>query len=164
MQENLNPQTGKILVVDDEPSITKSLKRLLIPEGHEVFIANSGPEGLEILQQGQVDIIISDMRMPGMNGAEFLTQSISDCPEAQRILLTGYTDMSCTVEAIKHGRVHHYLNKPWQEEHLNNAIQTSLAHKAVLTENQELKNDLMGKSALVAELKQQLQTLNNATE
>jgi len=99
-------------------------------EHYVTYFAASGAEGLEILQHHAVDLIISDMRMPEMNGAEFLTQVVMQWPETIRILLTGYSDMQSTIEAINKGRIYNYCNKPWDDDELKLLVRNALDQKA----------------------------------
>lgn len=95
----------RLLFVDDEPSITKSLQRLFRREGYEISTALSGKQGLEKLKEAEkpFSLIISDQRMPGMTGAQFLEKAKKIFPNAMRILLTGYSDMDAIVDAINKG-------------------------------------------------------------
>ena len=108
-------QQINILCVDDEVNILSSLKRMLSLAGYEVLTANSGDEGLKILQDSPVDIIISDMRMPGMNGVQFLQKAKEIKPNAIKILLTGNADFNDAISAINDGGIFRYLNKPWND-------------------------------------------------
>ena len=110
--------TGRILVVDDEPSIITSLRRLLKHYGMEVFTANSGREGLELLEREQIDVVVSDMKMPEMDGAQFLEKVFARWPEIKRILLTGYADISSTIAAVNRGKIWRYIAKPWDDDDL----------------------------------------------
>ena len=105
-----------LLCVDDEANIVSALERLLRPHGYRVLRAQSGAEGLSILAQEAVDLVISDMRMPEMDGAQFLEQVRARWPECVRILLTGYADVDSTVAAINKGEIYRYLAKPWNDQ------------------------------------------------
>lgn len=129
---------GRILIVDDEPSILSALRRLLRPHGLEVFLANSGREGLEILAREPIDVVLSDMRMPEMDGAQFLEKVFASWPETKRILLTGYADVSSTVAAVNRGKIWRYIAKPWNDEDLLLSVQQALAHRQLLRENARL--------------------------
>lgn len=97
-------QAVTLLLVDDEEFILNSIKRLLMDEQLDVATATSGEAALELLRELQnVGLIISDQRMPGMNGAEFLGRSQEYAPHALRILLTGYSDINATIDAINKG-------------------------------------------------------------
>ena len=97
---------ASLLLVDDEPSILSSLRRLLRPAGYIIHTAENGKAGLEILEKETIDLIISDMRMPEMDGAEFLERVRNRWPATTRILLTGHADMSSTIAAINRGEIH----------------------------------------------------------
>jgi len=125
MADELQPVT--VLLVDDEENILRAIQRLLMDEDFDVETATSGEAALEKLQTLEnVGLIVSDQRMPGMNGAEFLGRSQEKAPYAQRILLTGYSDINATIEAINKGGAGRYLSKPWDDEELVSAIRHAL--------------------------------------
>lgn len=100
-----------ILCVDDEPHNLDALRRTLRKE-YNVLTALNGVEGLELLEQHPVSLIISDQRMPQMTGVEFLEKSVDRHPEVIRIILTGFTDIEDLIGAINTGRVYRYITKP----------------------------------------------------
>lgn len=114
-----------ILCVDDEENILSSLKRMLGLNGYKVFTANSGAHGLEILPNNSIDIIISDMRMPEMNGVQFLKNAREILPLSINILLTGYSDLNEAIAAVNEGGIYRYLNKPWNENELLETLRSS---------------------------------------
>jgi response regulator RpfG family c-di-GMP phosphodiesterase len=114
-----------ILAVDDEPANLRMLERLFHRE-YTVLTANSGEEGLELLGQEAVSLIISDQRMPGMTGTEMLKESIRTNPDAVKIILTGYTDVEALIEAINCARVYRYVNKPWDPEKLKETVRAAI--------------------------------------
>jgi len=93
------PLTGRILCVDDESQILMSLKRVFRRSGHTVSTANSAADGLKHLAENEIDIVISDMRMPEMDGHHFLAEVAKLYPQTVRMLLTGYSDMESTIGA-----------------------------------------------------------------
>ncbi len=120
-------QAIQVLVVDDEENILRALQRLLIDEELEVHTATSGEAGLAVLKElSNVGLIVSDQRMPGMNGAEFLGRSQEYVPHAQRILLTGYSDINSTIEAINKGGASRYISKPWDDDDLVKAVRDAV--------------------------------------
>lgn len=125
-----------ILFVDDEENNLISFKASFRLK-YNVLIANSGEEGLKIMQEKPVDIIITDQRMPTMTGVEFLGKVVEKYPDPMRILLTGFADMNAVIDAINKGKIFHYLTKPWDEEELDETIQR--AYKIYL-ENKEVKS------------------------
>ncbi|MHB1400009.1 MAG: HD domain-containing phosphohydrolase [Trichloromonadaceae bacterium] len=129
----------KILLVDDDKNILAALRRLLTREELEVITASSGPEGLELLRsQEEIGVIVSDQRMPGMNGSEFLQQARQLRPEVPRIMLTGYSDLASTIDAINLGGAHRFITKPWDDEQLLQTILETLGSYRLFKENQRL--------------------------
>lgn len=120
--------TYTVLAVDDEPGILNVLTRQLRKTPFELLTANSGQEALDILAGKRCQIIVSDMRMPGMNGAEFLAEVRQRHPETVRLLLTGYSDMDATVQAINDGGIFSYLAKPWEPESLLQLLDSAARH------------------------------------
>ena len=100
-----------VLCVDDELDIVQAMKRLLHKQNYNLLFAESGEKALQLLQQSDVHLIISDMRMPSMSGAELLEKVATSYPHSYRILLTGYADMGSTVSAINRGKINKYLKK-----------------------------------------------------
>ncbi len=132
--------SATVLFVDDEENILKSLQRLTMDEEFETETANSGEEGLKKLASLEnVALIVSDQRMPGMNGAEFLAQSRQFAPEAMRMLLTGYSDISAAADAINKGGASRYLNKPWNDEDLLQTLQGAVETWRLGQENKRLQ-------------------------
>lgn len=128
-----------ILFVDDEANILSSLKRLFRPQGYRIFTAESGAQGLEIMARESVDLVISDMRMPEMNGAQFLGKVREGWPDTVRILLTGYAEIGATIEAINKGQIYRYISKPWEDNDITLAVRHALQQKALEREKQRLE-------------------------
>ena len=127
-----------LLLVDDEPGILSSLRRLLRPAGYRILTAESGKAGLEILETETVDLVISDMRMPEMDGARFLEQVRLRWPDTTRILLTGYADVGSTIEAINRGEISRYVAKPWDDNDLSLIVRDTLDRRLLKSENSRL--------------------------
>jgi response regulator RpfG family c-di-GMP phosphodiesterase len=115
-----------VLCVDDELDIIYAMKRLLRKQNYNLLFASSGKKALEIMKQNDVHLIISDMRMPAMSGAELLEKVATSYPNSYRILLTGYADMESTVSAINKGKILKYIQKPWDNEELISSIEEGL--------------------------------------
>ena len=147
----------RILVVDDEVFILSALRRLLRDRGFEVLTADSGAAGLVILERETIDVVISDMRMPEMTGAEFLEQTFSRWPNVKRILLTGYADVSSTIAAVNKGKIWRYIAKPWDDEDLILTVQQAAAHRNLMSENARLLTLIQDQNA-------QLKSLNATLE
>ena len=114
-----------ILLVDDEEAILESLELTLAPE-YRVFTASRGEEGLAILEQEEIALIIVDQVMPGMSGVDILEQVSERSPRTIRMLLTGYADMNSLVRAINDGRIYRYLPKPWEPDELRMDVRRAL--------------------------------------
>lgn len=138
--------TSKILLVDDEVNITKALRRLLMEyEQFEVVTANSGADGIALLEtESDIGVVISDQRMPGMTGVEFLARARTLAPDAVRILLTGYADIEASIGAINQGAVFRYLTKPWKDDELLQVVSEAARGYWLVAENKRL-NELVGK-------------------
>ena len=129
-----------LMFVDDERAITKALHRLFRKDGYHILTASSGMEGLELLEKAKnpISLIISDQRMPQMNGAQFLERAKKIFPDAIRFLLTGYSDMDAVVDAVNKGEIHRYLTKPWNDDDLLLQVRQSLEQFELLVENRRL--------------------------
>ncbi len=110
-----------ILYVDDELNNLVSFKAVFRIK-YNVITAISGEEAVQVLRKNNINIIITDQRMPQMTGVEFLESILDEFPDAMRILLTGYADMNAVIDAVNKGKIFHYLSKPWNEEELDLTI------------------------------------------
>jgi len=131
-----------ILAVDDEPANLRMLERLFHRE-YRVLTAGSGEEGLDLLKQETVSLIISDQRMPGMTGTEMLRESLRTNPDAVKIILTGYTDVEALIEAINCARVYRYVNKPWDPEKLKATVRSAISERDAMIEQRRLLDGLV---------------------
>ena len=147
-----------ILCVDDESGIVRAIRRILKTEPVTVLTAASGPEGLEILRKKPVSLILTDYRMPEMNGIEFLAQAAPLCPDAFRIILTGYAEAHVLVEAVNRGQIYKILYKPFQEEDIKLTVRSGLEHHARNRENGVLLEELAQRNKQLAILNQKLKT------
>ncbi|MEA3135988.1 MAG: hypothetical protein QOJ26_117 [Thermoplasmata archaeon] len=122
------PQVDAILVVDDEPDILESLSDVFAMHlpGVKVHTASSGPKALEILKTEKVDLVISDYKMPGMDGLEFLTKARQVAPNSPRILITAYPELNVAVRAINEAQIQNFLTKPITPQALLEAVNAAL--------------------------------------
>lgn len=127
-----------VLLVDDEPNMVSALRRLLRRDGYAILTANSGTEGLALLAEHKIDFIISDQRMPGMTGVEFLRHAKVNYPDTIRIVLSGYTELQSVTDAINEGAVYRFLTKPWDDDALREQIQKAFEYKELQEENRQL--------------------------
>lgn len=125
-----------ILLVDDEPNVLKALSRLL--NFFQLSTATSGDEALILAEQQKFDLVISDCRMMGMSGIEFLLQFKRIQPDAVRIMLTGYADTENTQQAVNQAEVFRFISKPWNNTELLEAVESGLKYQKMLLDNKKL--------------------------
>ncbi len=126
--EVIKEQTPKILFVDDERSILRSLVRFSRSRSWDAHIANSGHEALSAIAEQDFEVVVSDMRMPGMTGDVLLTYIKELSPNTVRVLLTGYADIEAIEAAINKAKIYEHVTKPWDEEVLEQALNSALGH------------------------------------
>jgi len=131
-----------ILYVDDEINNLNSFKAAFRRD-FNVLLATSGKEGLEILENNVVHVIITDQRMPEMTGVDFLIEVLKKYTDPIRILLTGYTDINAVIDAVNKGHIYYYLNKPWDEQQLKIIIKNAFEIFKLREENKILLDELM---------------------
>lgn len=133
----------KILCVDDEKNVLRSLERIFLDDDYEIMIATSGEEGLHLLEnEGPCQIVISDYRMPVMDGVAFLKAVYQRWPETVRIVLSGYADAAAIVAAINDGHIYKFIPKPWNDDELRVTINNSLERYFLQKRNRELMAEL----------------------
>ena len=135
----ISPRRPTVLLVDDEESILNSLRRLLRSQPYDVLLATSGAQALEILTQQPVDLVMSDARMPNMDGATLLAHVHELYPATTRIMLTGYADPAAIIKAINEGRINRYISKPWNDDEMLVTLRQALEHQHSERERQRLE-------------------------
>jgi len=105
-----------VLFVDDEEPILRSLKRGLMDEPYSCLFASSGKEALKVIEQNEVHVLVTDMRMPEMGGLELLKIVKEKHPQIVRVVLSGYTQIGTLLTAINQGEIFKYITKPWKLE------------------------------------------------
>jgi len=146
-----------ILLVDDETNIINALKRTLRPDGYTILTANSGEEGLALLTQHEVGVIISDQRMPHMTGVEFLHKVKELYPKTLRIVLSGYTELESVTSIINEGAICKFLTKPWDDDLLRDNIHEAFQHYEMEQENLRLSRELRAANDKLSILNQNLE-------
>ncbi len=147
-----------ILVIDDEEAILDIMTMMLADEGYDLHTASSAEQGLKILQDNpNFSLIISDQLMPGMTGVQFFTRAKEICPNALRVLLTGYTDTDAIIEAINSGGIHLYLTKPWRKDDLLYSINQMLSKAELIIENRRLDELVKKQNTELIELNKHLE-------
>jgi len=129
-----------ILIVDDEKKIGKALERLVKRIGARSFYAASGPQALDFIQKSgnSLSMILSDQRMPEMEGTQFLEKARAITPDTVRFLITGYADINAVSGAVNRGAVHRFITKPWDNDSLLEMIKSGLQYYELVVENQDL--------------------------
>ena len=150
-----------LLLVDDEENILSSLTRLFRREGYTIFRANSAKEGIEVLKENTVGVIVSDQRMPEMTGVEFLSKVKAMYPDTIRIVLSGYTELKSITDAINEGSIYKFLTKPWDDELLKKNIAEAFERYEMKLENEYLNSEL---KAAYASLERVNKTLSKNVE
>jgi len=136
------PDPPRILIVDDEEAILETMSFTFM-DLYEVFTSTDAREGLEILDsKAPVACVITDQRMPGMTGVEFLAEASQRHPETVRIMLTGFADAEATIQAINDGHVYAYVNKPWEPDELKQTVKRAVEHNSLAAENSRLVAEL----------------------
>ena len=150
----------RILCVDDEPNVLRALQRLFLDEDYEILTAGSGQEGLEILRrEPDIQLVISDYRMPGLNGVDFLRQVRERSPETLRIVLSGYADTAAVVGAINDGQIYKFIPKPWNDEELKRTIADALEKYVLRKKNARLMEELSASNEELTLINENLETM-----
>ena len=146
-----------ILFVDDEANILSALQRVFVSEPYNCMFASSGAEGIDLLSKHSINIIVSDMRMPEMDGAEFLTIAKEQYPDVTTILLTGHSDVNSTIQAINKGGISQYIGKPWNDNEIKNIVASELQIQKLRAERDNLLITVQKQNVELAELNQSLE-------
>ncbi|MFQ5629269.1 MAG: sigma-54-dependent transcriptional regulator, partial [bacterium] len=132
---------AKILIAEDDRNALSGLIEILQQEGYDVVGANSGPKALKFLEKDNFDILLTDLRMPEMDGMQLYDQSVALAPEMKTIVMTAYSSVKEAVDAMKRG-VFEYLTKPIDLDDLFVHLHKAISEQNLQRENEELKNKL----------------------
>jgi len=146
-----------VLFVDDEVNILKALQRLLRSEDMNVLCASRGEEALAMLDENEVQVVVSDQRMPEMRGVDLLSRVRERWPDVVRMMLTGYTEMDVAVDAINHGEIYRLITKPWNDDELRATIRQAFDHA-------DLKAEIKRLNQVTREQNFRLQDMNRNLE
>jgi CheY-like chemotaxis protein len=143
----------RVLFVDDEPQVLEAIERSLRKQV-DLATATSGVEGLQVLrEQGPFALVVSDMRMPGMNGAQFLAKAHEQAPETVRMILSGHADLSAAIAAVNEGHIYRFMSKPCPSDQLLMAVQDGLKqHRLLTAEKILLEETLSGAVKMLIEI------------
>lgn len=140
-------EKAHILLVDDESNVLRAISRLL--RDYEITALTSAEEALLLAKEVKFDLVISDFRMPGMDGITFLTKFMKIQPDSIRMVLTGYADLESAQMAINEAGVYRFINKPWNNIEITNAVKSGLDHQHILLENRQLANQVREQQKLL---------------
>jgi response regulator RpfG family c-di-GMP phosphodiesterase len=146
-----------VLFVDDEPSVLRSIQRILRHSDLQVQTAGSGAEAIALLETGPIDVLVSDMRMPGMDGAELLAIARERWPDTVRLLLTGHADQKDTVRAINAAQLFGYIAKPWDADALIATVTAAAGMARMTREKQRLEQENRAQAESLASLNRYLE-------
>ena len=160
-ENNRDNIAGRIIVVDDEALVLKNLRRILEKSGYIVSTCINPVKALEQIEKESYDIVISDIKMPYMDGLSFLNRVKAVAPEIEVILVTGYASLDGAVEATKYG-AYHYLSKPFTPDQIRMRVESALHDKKLRDEGREVKKDashpnepvIIGKSPAILRIKE----------
>ncbi len=169
-----------VLLVDDESNILKSLTRLFKKDGYKMFSAESGEQALELVKSMDFDLVISDMRMPGMSGVELLENVKTHSPNTMRILLTGFADISSIVDAVNKSGIYRYVAKPWDDQDFRLTVKSALKQKflecerirleiltkkqndELITLNENLEEKVKRRTQKISDMMEELEAVNSS--
>jgi two-component system, response regulator PhcR len=152
-----------LLVVDDEPDVVQSVQDLLRRQ-FRVLGATRAEDGLRLLRENEVHVVMSDQRMPGVSGVEFLARVRAERPDAIRLLFTGYADLKAVIDAINEGHVYRYITKPWDPEELQAILRQAAEQYDLLAERKRLLADLQSRNEQLQKANAELKESNALKE
>lgn len=146
-----------VLFLDDEANILRAMKRLFHGRRHKLVLVDDGNKALAFMKENTVHVVVSDMKMPAMKGEVFLEKVAQLHPQTHRIVLSGYADTDSLLDAVNKGRIHRFLQKPWNNEALVEAIDEGIEKFALKHENDGLQNKLSAQNKRLALLNSSLE-------
>ena len=150
-------ERSTLLIVDDEENVVRSLRRLFRKENVSLRVSTRPVEALEILQQEDIAVVISDQRMPGMSGIEFLRHVKELSPETMRIMLTGFMDVAAAEKAINEAEVYRFFLKPWNDDDLRITVRHAIHQRRLHDENARLQAETMAQKQALEEINHDLE-------
>lgn len=141
-----------VLIVDDEINIISSISRLFIDDNYRILGARSGEEGLVTLKKHDVDLVISDQRMPGMSGLKFIKKVSIGYPDILTIMLTAFADIDIAIKAINEAGVYKFILKPWNDYELRLTVNRALELRRLITERNSLLHKIKKQESILRAL------------
>ena len=157
MQEDWMSNKQQILLVDDEPNVLSSLQRLFRKMDCDITLASDGEQAIQCLQEKPFDVVLSDIRMPNVDGVELLSHIAEHYPDTQRIAMTGYADMEATINSINLGKISHYVEKPWDDQQLVQLVKNALELVDLQHHNLHLQQVIKKQNDQLKQANEQLQ-------
>ncbi len=150
----------QILCVDDERNVLRAIERIFLDDDYVIHTAGSAEEGIEILRNhSPIQIVVSDYRMPGTNGVDFLRDVCENWPDTVRIVLSGYADMAAVVSAVNEGQIYKFIPKPWNDDDLRITVLNALERYFLHKKNGQLTDELKKKNEELREINQNLERM-----
>ncbi len=146
-------EKSKILIIDDEENVLNALKRALRQENYDIFTADSAEKALPVIEAQNINLVICDYKLPGIDGIELLEKISCRYPEMINILLTGQADLKTAVEAINRATLYRFVLKPWDDETLQVTIKRALEHRELILKNRFLLNEIKKRDIFLRELR-----------
>ncbi|MBS7660779.1 response regulator [Pseudomonas lalucatii] len=146
----------KIQLVDDEPQILKSLQRLLHPQDWQVHAFDDVYQALDALTEHEYAVILSDYRMPHLDGITYLKFAKQRQPEAVRLMLTGHGDRQSMIQAINEAEIYRFISKPWEDYEVEAALRSAIDLHLLRSENQRLLTQLRAQQSALDRQQQEL--------
>jgi two-component system probable response regulator PhcQ len=147
--------THKILIVDDEPHVTEALKRMLHREPYDVLTANYANEALQVLAREPISVVITDEKMPGMQGSEFLAMVYRHFPDTVRIMLTGHANLDLAMRAINEGQIYRFFVKPCNDDELRHTVRQAIQQKELADKSRQLLQKVKQQDSLLQRLEKE---------
>ncbi|MBU1218604.1 response regulator [Myxococcota bacterium] len=157
MAETADYSDYKILLVDDETPILSALRRTFFDESWETYTASSGDEAISLIYDHEFAVVLSDYKMPDMNGVELLTEVRKISPDTVRMIISGYAEAHAIVEAINEGQIFRFIPKPWNNTELLNIVKQGIRFYSLTNRNRELEARLLAKNAELAAINEDLE-------
>ena len=146
-----------VMFLDDEPNILRAMKRLFHGRNYRLVLVDQGQKALDFMQSNKVHIVVSDMKMPTMSGESFLMSVADMYPDTYRIVLSGFADTDSLLKVVNQGRIHRFLQKPWNNDALIEAIEEGAEKFKLQAENIELETKLKHQNQRLANLNTSLE-------
>ena len=153
----MNDIKPALLILDDEPNVIKAIKRLLFDTDYKIYTASTSKDAMQIFDEHEIQLVISDYRMPEMNGVEFLSRIKKLYPNTVRMILSGYADVQAVVEAINDGQVYKFIAKPWNDQELLTTIMRAFEQYKLKQENEKLYAELENRNKELQEAAESLE-------